>query len=115
MSSLAEARAGLAAAINGIDGLQYFAQTPGTPRVGDSWLRWSAERDGDAGGIEITWSIAVVTPQDETAADAWIDDRIDDLLAALRPVTYVTGYAPARLEPPGASPIIGLLITTNRE
>jgi len=114
MSTLAEARAGFAAAINGIEGLKYFEKTPPAPKAGDAWLRWRAERADEGVGFDVTWLVAIVTPQGEAAADAWIDAHLDELLAALRPITYVTGYGPANLGD-NTSPIDGLLITTTRE
>lgn len=115
MSTIAAARAGFLAAINSVAGLTYHAATPATPREGDAWLRWRAERDGDAGGISVTWTVAIVTPQDEDAADTWIDQHIDLILSALRRVAYVTGYGPASFERPGGTALNGLLITTDRE
>lgn len=111
---LSDARAEIVAALNSVDGVKAYDKRPSTPRQGDAWLRWRAERDDDSGGFDVTWFIAVVTPQGEAAADAWIDDHLDDLLAALRPATYVTGYGPANLST-DASQVDGLLITTNRE
>lgn len=114
MSTLAEARAGLVAALNTVDGVKGYTSPPDAPHTGDAWCRWEATRDQDSGGFDVTWSIVIVTPQDEKTADTWVDARIGDLLAALRPVTYVTGYAPANLNTP-SSPVYGLLITSTRE
>jgi hypothetical protein len=114
MSSIADARAGLMAALNSVDGVKYFAKVPAAPRQGDAWLRWRAERDDEFGGFDHTWYVAIVTPQGEEAADAWIDDHIDELLAVIRPVVYATAYGPANVGT-DASPVDGLLITTTRE
>lgn len=112
--TLSGARAEIVAALNTVDGVKAYDKRPATARQGDAWLRWRAERDDDSGGFDHTWYVAIVTPQGEAAADAWIDDHLDDLLAALRPATYVTAYGPANFGT-DTSPIDGLLITTNRE
>lgn len=115
MSTLAQARGEFAGALNSVDGVKYFETRPQAPRSGDTWLRWRAERDDNgAGGFDVTWSVAIITPPGESAADTWIDEHIDDLLSAIRPVAYVTGYVPANFGT-DSSPILGLLITTNRE
>jgi hypothetical protein len=114
MSSLAAGRAEIRAALDAVDGVKSYDKQPAAPRQGDAWLRWRGDRADEGVGFDVTWIIVITTPQGEAAADAWIDDHLDDLLAALRPATYVTGYGPANLGT-DASPIDGLLITSNRE
>ena len=115
MSTIAAGRAEIVAALNAVAGIQAYLSKPSAPRSGDAWLTWRADRDSDTvGGFDITWSIVIVTPAGEQASDTWIDDHLDAVLAALRPVTYVTGFAPANLGT-DASPVFGLLITTDRE
>jgi hypothetical protein len=113
--SIATARAEITAALNTIDGVKCYPARPSTPRTGDAWLRWQADRgDDSAGGFDHVWRIVIVTPQGEAAADAWVDDHIDDVLTALRPVTWVTAYEPANLGVDN-SPVYGILITSERE
>ena len=112
--STAAGRAEITAALSTVDGITVYDKRPFAPRAGDCYLRWRSERADEGVGFDRTWLICIVTPQGEAAADAWIDQREDALLAALRRAVYVTGYGPANLGT-DASPVDGLLITSNRE
>jgi len=114
--SLAGKRAEFAATLSTVDGVNGYPYRPGEPRPGDAWPQWAGGTVDEASGqIANGWSVAVYLPQDERAADEWVDARaqlIGDALESAQ-VAYVEGFAPANLSPNGT--VYGLLITTRSE
>lgn len=108
--SLNDTRAAIKAALDGVDGVTGYLKRPSPAKPGDGWPIWKGAARGDAHLFENTWAIGVLLPQDEVAANDWIDAHIDLLLDGLRPVAYVDGYDPANFGN-DANPVYGLLIT----
>jgi hypothetical protein len=108
--SLNGTRAAIKAALDTVTGVTGYLKRPSTPKPGDAWPLWRGAARGDVRLFEHAWAVAVLLPQDELAANDWVDDHIDALVDALRPVLYVEGYDPANFGPEG-SPAYGLLIT----
>lgn len=115
--SLADDRAEFVAALTAVDGITAYAVSPKTPRPGDAWLRWGgAGLDSPNDPLFAQqWSVVVMLPQSEAAADEWIDAHIGAILTALGPVAWVVSYAPATLGGTDNAPVFGLLITATRE
>lgn len=114
--SLTGARQAFANALSTVDGLKGYPYRPGSPRPGDAWPQWSGGTVDDASGqIMNGWSVLIMLPQDERAADEWIDDHAQLVGDALETeqVAYIDGFAPANLAPTGT--VYGLLITTRSE
>jgi hypothetical protein len=113
--SLVGKRAEFKAALDGVPDVKGFTAEPSTPKTGNAWPVWGGgERDDESGLLGHTWSVGVVTPQDISAADAWIDGHLDAIVAALSPVAYVESVAPAQFGT-DSNPVNGLLITTGSE
>src|SRR5688572_22278641 len=114
--SLTGKRDAFEAALEGVTGVKGYAYRPGAPRPGDAWPQWAGGAVDDASGqIMNGWSVLVMLPQPERAADEWIDDHAQLIAHALERahVAYVEGFAPANLSPTGT--VYGLLITTRSE
>jgi hypothetical protein len=114
--SLNGKRAEFVAALTTVDGVTGYAKRPTVPRAGDAWPSWrGAERD-DTQQFVHTWSVAVVLPTDETAANDWIDDHAEEIQDALLQggVAYTDGFDPANLGT-DQSPVFGLLFSTRSE
>ena len=114
--SLVGKRQEFADALSTVAGVKAHPYRPGEPRAGDAWPQWSGGTLDDASGQMMNgWSVVVMLPQDERAADEWVDARaqlIGDALERAQ-VAYVEGFAPANLSPNGT--VYGLLITTRSE
>jgi hypothetical protein len=114
--SLAGKRQAFADTLSTVAGVNGHPYRPGAPRAGDAWPQWAGGTvHEESGQIVNGWSVLVYLPQEERAADDWVDARaqlIGDALE-LAQVAYVDGFAPANLSPTGT--VYGLLITTRSE
>lgn len=113
---LATTRTAFKDALDTVDGVRGYVTPPSTAKPGDAWPRWrGGPADADTGMIDHEWSVIVYLPQDQVSADQWIDDHLQALRRALRPVAYVEAVAPVTLGGTDNSPVFGLLITTSTE
>lgn len=90
----AEAREALAAAassVAGVDVRPYYRQTT---EPGSGWIRLDRIEYPDRFGGVAWWEVVVVCPQDQELAVAFMDDRVDALVAALRDEMTVTAVHP---------------------
>jgi hypothetical protein len=109
--SLASVAADLKTALDTVDGVTGYVKRPGSPKVGDAWPLWrGGDRDQQSGLFDDIWVLAVYLPQDEEAANAWIDAHTDAIVTAVRAILYIDGRVPANLGT-DASPVKGLMIT----
>lgn len=110
--SLTGSRAAIAAALSTVDDVHGFEFPPTAPTTGDGWPRLGA-LDRDAGlSFICTWSVFLFLPQDERAADAWIDAHHEDLVDALAAVGFVDRVAPVKLAAAGSvGESLALMIT----
>lgn len=94
----AEDRALLSAAANTVAGISctpYFRQTT---RPGDAYVRLDRmNRDSSGFAYMNVWQVIVILPQDLAAAEKYLDDKIEDLLVAIREVMVITTVVPQRL------------------
>ena len=91
-------RAQFKAALDTAAGAQGFMYRPVSPATGDAWpVRGESERDDESGLFETEWAVQICLTSDELAADQWIDDHVEGVITALRPVAYVYGFAPIKL------------------
>jgi len=112
--SLSGKRQEFATALSTVVGVTGYSYPPGNPRPGDAWPVWQGSTVGED-RIQFTngWSVFVMLPQEQRAADEWIDSHDQALYDAIQPVAYIDGFAPAILSP--NSTVYGLLITTRSE
>lgn len=86
------------AALDTVDGVKGFVGRPSAPTTGDAYpIRGTATRDEESGLFLVDWQVAVFIPQDDTAANMWMDDHTPDILTALDRLSYVTSFAPGNL------------------
>lgn len=112
--SNASTRAAIAVALSTVSGVTGYPRRPVAAKVGDGWPQWGgSERDGGQSFAE-TWNVLVVLPPDETSADVFADSHQDALIAALRPVLFVTSFAPANYKADDGD-VYALLITGRSE
>lgn len=103
-------------ALDALAGVKGYAYRPGAPRAGDAWPQWSGGTiDEPSGQIANGWAVLVMLPQQERAADEWVDEHAQTIADAIEraDVARVEGFAPANLSPNGQ--VYGLLITTRSE
>lgn len=114
--SLTGKRAQIAAALSTVDGVTGFERRPRGPRPGDAWpLYQGAARDGDTGLFAHTFAVGLMLPQDEAAADDWIDGHLESIADALaRGAGWMEEAEPANFGT-DTSPVYGLLITMRSE
>lgn len=94
-----------------------FPRQPRTPRPGDAWpIYQGCVRDEPTGQFVHLFAVGVQLPQDEQAADDWIDGHLEDIVTMLayRGVGYVDSGDPANFGT-DTSPVYGLLITMRSE
>lgn len=82
--SLVGKRQQIADALSTVEGVTGYPYQPTTARAGDAWpLYQGAERDEDTGMFAHNWSVGVALPQDEQAANTFIDAHLDAIDRAL--------------------------------
>lgn len=82
--SLTGKRAAFKAALDTVPGVKGYESRPSTAKPGDAWpLLGPGERDEAAGLFAWSWTVGILLPQDRDAADAWIDEHLDQLTRAI--------------------------------
>jgi len=81
--SLTDARATIAAAMNGVPDVRGYAFRSATPRPGDSWPLLGALEHGPGNEFVATWRVIVFLPQTEATASEWIDSHWEEIFTAL--------------------------------
>lgn len=109
-------RQALAAAVSTVDGVTctpYYRQALGP---GQGMVRLARTEPAANGfGHVNTWQIWIGLPQDMTAAEMWIDDHAQALLAALKRELVGTRATPAELViTPGSPAVYGLVLEGSR-
>ena len=116
MSSILEIRGALAAALDGVPGVNGYAYAPRAYKPGDAWSQWGGCEPPEAGPYPANfvhlWRVLIILPSDERAADEWTDEHLSDLVDALRPILSVTDVGDARLPADGATPAYRALLIT---
>jgi hypothetical protein len=112
--SLAGKRQEFADALSTVPDVRGHAYRPGAPRAGDAWPTWGGSTIGED-NVQFTngWQVVVYLPQDERAADDWVDAHDQALYDAIQPVAHIEGFAPANLSSTGT--VYGLVIATRSE
>lgn len=71
---------------------------------GSGWVSLQRSEADDTGfGFMDRWAVTIVLPQDLAAAERWIEQMRDTLVANLKPVLIVTALVPATLTLGGGS------------
>ncbi len=110
--SLSDTRAHIADALSTVDGVKGHATRPRTARSGDAWpLYQGSERNEYTGLWAHKFAIGVMLPQDQAAADAWIDSHFEAIADAMSEagIGWVDEADPADFGT-DASPVYGLVI-----
>jgi hypothetical protein len=105
----------LAAALSTVGDVRGVTKRPAVPNTGDAWPRL-AVLDHDAGdAFMVTWSIAVIVPQDEVAAEEWWDVHWPPLYFALKPVAFVDRAVPVTVPTAEGAELLAFDITVRTE
>lgn len=107
-------RADIATALSTATDVTGYTKRPTTPVVGDAWPRLGGMERGPGLSFEVTWLVQVFLPQDEVAAETWLDTHYEDLVDALQPVGFVDRIDTAPISA-SSSEQYGLLITMRSE
>ena len=92
-------RTAIAAAANGVDGINCMPNYRQSTKLGDACVRLEGRRrDASGVGYVDTWQVWVAIPQDVVQAEKWIDDHTAPLTAALEPLLWVTSITPVTLQ-----------------
>lgn len=108
-------RADIAAALDTVTSLKGYPVRPGTPKRGDSWPILGPLVRDVAHNYEVTWAVMVFIGGDEQSASEWLDEHLDEIDDALRPVGYIDTIDPANLGNSETQPSYGLMITMRSE
>lgn len=104
----------IAAAASTVTGVNVSAYYRQSTKPGDGWVSLTAlERDASGLGYMERWSVSVCLSQDIAAAEKWIEDNTDDLIAALSDQLVITAALPSTLVLDTAS-VPGLVIEGSR-
>lgn len=111
------ARDELAAAASTISGINVTPRYRQSPKPGDGFVRLSQRARDDSGlGFIDTWQIWLAVSQDVVTTEQWLEDNLDDLLAALDGAMYVTTVTPTELVIGTGGPSIpGVIVEGARE
>jgi hypothetical protein len=111
--SLSAKRLAFKAALNTVTGVRAYEFKPDTPKAGDAWPQWRGMERGEEVLFTSTWAVVIFLPQDDKAAERWVEAHITDLYNALTPVAFIDGFAAANLSLTGQQ--FGLVISTRSE
>lgn len=105
----------LAAAANSVDGLtgyEYFVQatTPGAVNI-----RYDRTEYPNRFGGVVHWNVVLVLPQDQAAAERYIEEHVPDLRDAVAEHMTVTSIVPQRLQIEGLGILPTVFINGHRE
>lgn len=114
---MSDARTALADAANNHLGARrvtpYYRQST---TAGWGWVSLArADRDSSGFGYLDTFEIRIVLSQEIAKAEAWIDEHVDALVAAVAEEMVVTSWSPAVLNLDSKSTVNALIIEGVRE
>ncbi len=110
--SLADTRTALRDALATVDGVNALLRPPTTIANGQAWPQFDgATLSGVPYGIA-GWTVWAVAGSTQTAAETWLDEHAEDVLAALRPVLAVDTVTPVAI---GDTGLIGVQFAGRKE
>lgn len=108
-------REAIARALSGVLDVHGYAHRPVTLSTGDAWPVLGPGERQPGTAFLLTWSVRVIPPQDEYAAEDWFDARWPALFYALNDhVGFVDRFEPILLET-GAGNMLAYQITMRTE
>lgn len=116
--SIVGKRQQIADALSTVDGVTGYPYQPTSARAGDGWpLYQGAERDEATGLFAHNWSVGVALPQDEQAANAFLDSHLDAIDQALLSSGsgYIDRIDPANFSGDDNNIVYGLVLVMRSE
>lgn len=111
----AQIRADLAAAASTVEGLQGHAYFLQTTEPGNVLIRLErVEFPNPFGGVG-HFNVVLILPQDQAAAEKYIEEHVPGLIEAVEPHIVVTSYVPQQLEIKGLGILPTVFINGHRE
>jgi hypothetical protein len=107
-------------AMSAVTGVTGYVYSPDAQRAGDAWGQWGGDEPVEGGRYATTflrtYRVIVVLSADQRAADAWVDDHLEDIIDRLSLVLSISGYAYARVPADGSqAAYLALVITGESE
>lgn len=116
MATLAQARAEIAAAVNGVAAVKCQPHYRQSVKRGDAFIRLANRaRDASTIGYVDTWEVWVSIDQDVAAGETWLDQHSSEITDALAPVLWVTSITPVEIQISGTGNTNGVIFTGTRE
>lgn len=113
MSGIVATRQAIGAALDAVDGINGYGWPPRAYKPGDAWGQWGGAGlagDGYATTFTSRFRVIVVLPADQKTADAFADEHLDAIVAALAPLLAITGIDPVSLPADGSQAAYPALI-----
>lgn len=108
------ARDELAAVASALDGINVTGHYRQSLKAGAGFVKWNGRTRDDSGlGWMDSWQVWLALPQEVRAAEDWLAEHLEPLIAAVDDVLVVTGATPAEFLL-GAQPTNGLIIEGTR-
>jgi hypothetical protein len=107
------ARTEIAAALSGVAGVNVTSNYRQVTKPGEGFVRLVAMTP-EQFGFNAEWEVVIALPQDNKAAEEWIDSNFTSLVGALYRDLHVTRIAPAVLNYEAAS-TNALVLTGTRD
>lgn len=120
MSTLADQRAAILAALRTVPALTVYDSKPGVLKEGTTYVRWAGTGGGDGSGPAWwfdRWYVYIVLYGDDRVLERWTDAHVQDVADALDRVAPLQAIEPVDLIIEIGSPatVPALRITCSRE
>lgn len=101
----------IADAFNTVEGINVYPGFRESTKVGDGWMTLRLLEPTDFGFTQ-TWAVAIVIPQQEVAAEKWMDANLVSIVRAVRRQLDVSQIQPAEMQVQATGGSIRVIVVT---
>ncbi|WP_395691794.1 hypothetical protein [Nocardioides sp.] len=111
----AEVRAELATAASGVEGISCSPTYVQLTSIGQACVRLERQEFPDRFGAVVHWNVVVCLGQDMATAEAFFEQKVPALVAALRPLMAIRSATPQQLHLVDGTTVLAAFINGFRE